>query len=332
MGHRPFEFLQAVAMLLVLSPSTLALGQEDTCSEDSDCAANQTCVEQTSAGCNGSTGDCASDDEECIKQESQNAAEDCWELKYYECVERWLLPCDVASDCGDGFECTAVQNCGCTGGTGASAGSDDGGVDSDEADSPTDAGTPSADSSGDEEEVSSGGVVSNCSCEPAGYGQCTLIPQICTSDSECPTGMTCDYTNEGCEDTPTEGGTPGGTGFEVDAGSDEGSQDSDEAAASSAQALCLQPVYCAPAGYAASVGGSQGDSGGETSNSGNENDEETAVDAGTGDDAPTSNADTDGTTTDDDSGCHIGGAAQGAMQTLWLGLPLLWMRRRRNHH
>jgi hypothetical protein len=71
------------------------------CLDDRDCAQGMVCAHQappvsTSAGC--------SPELVC------DAAAPHSELDISQCAPRWALPCEIASDCGDGFDCTPQES------------------------------------------------------------------------------------------------------------------------------------------------------------------------------------------------------------------------------
>jgi hypothetical protein len=93
------------------------------------------------------------------------------------CTPRYLLPCEAASDCGEGFNCEE-QMTGC-----ATAGSNGSGP------------TPS----GDAAPAPAGGAAGDpiepipaCSPQPTGVFQCVAKPLMCATAAQCPAGWTCE--------------------------------------------------------------------------------------------------------------------------------------------
>jgi uncharacterized protein (TIGR03382 family) len=100
------------------------------------------------------------------------------------CTPRHELPCEVASDCGGGFDCVPSSHWVCTGmgGAGSGAGGAAGAVGG-----PTD---PPADDPADDRDAGSEGDF-ECHEEPSGVSYCQLQELPCGSDADCPDGLLC---------------------------------------------------------------------------------------------------------------------------------------------
>lgn len=94
------------------------------------------------------------------------------------CTPRYLLPCEVASDCGDGFTCEA-QMTGC-----ATAGSNGSG--------PTPSGDAAPAPAGGAAGLPAPTPVPACSPQPTGVFQCVAKDLMCATAAQCPAGWTCE--------------------------------------------------------------------------------------------------------------------------------------------
>lgn len=145
------------------------------CRADADCASGMVCHEWTES-C--PTSDCAcAPGQKCACAESTP----CEPEKVSMCTPRYLLPCDVAADCGPGFSCEEAESCGCSGSGGSevppSPGSGAAPLPPSEGGAPSDAAAP---------------VPPDCSCEPSGVKQCLPQEIACDGDAACPAGWTCE--------------------------------------------------------------------------------------------------------------------------------------------
>ncbi|HTQ07979.1 MAG TPA: hypothetical protein VMI54_29200 [Polyangiaceae bacterium] len=162
------------------------------CTSDSDCADGMVCYTQTEEVCPTAPA--------CAKGQDCPQATDttCTTSTMSGCVPKYLLPCNVDADCGDGFTCEEEQECGCAGsasssssgagsaGTPAPAPAADGGAGdptpASNPDEPADAGAP----------MDAGTTPPpDCSCQPNGTKACNLKTVACNADSDCPSGFTC---------------------------------------------------------------------------------------------------------------------------------------------
>lgn len=120
------------------------------CGSDTDCAEYMACVSFPTQECPEQTPECTAGvtDDECA------ALWEAWRLQcvdseIQQCAPRWSLPCQEASDCGDGFECMPQEICtACRG-----------------------------DASNDRDVV--------CDCTTSDTGYCQAIEQACDDDGDC---------------------------------------------------------------------------------------------------------------------------------------------------
>lgn len=153
------------------------------CASDADCGAGLVCVSYE-VPCPGVAEPDCPPDMECGGGERE--ADDCEPTTASVCAPRWVLPCEAAADCGDGFACEPVEICGCSGG------------------SPTDPVDPDEPSSGggsDSEGGSSGSSGEGapppppeddaCECVPGDTNQCVPIEVACDDDADCADGWSC---------------------------------------------------------------------------------------------------------------------------------------------
>lgn len=97
------------------------------------------------------------------------------------CTPRYLLPCQSAADCGDGFTCEEqMSGCSSPGSNGASD-PVPGGADAAPAPAGGSAGVPS-------EPV----PVPACDPQPTGQFQCVVKPLTCNTTAQCPAGWSCE--------------------------------------------------------------------------------------------------------------------------------------------
>lgn len=151
------------------------------CTVDADCASGMVCHEWSRAGacetancaCSSAAPDCSCPDPVCEPPTIQKL-----------CTPRYVLPCEAAADCGDGFTCEEQQSCGCSGSDGS-------------APTPGRA-QPPAEGGGDSD-VPPAPLGPDCSCEPSGQLACVPTEIACTGDESCPDGWSC---AEVAEDAP----------------------------------------------------------------------------------------------------------------------------------
>jgi MYXO-CTERM domain-containing protein len=101
----------AVGALLVVSASN-ALAQASACASDAECGVGKVCAPGQLTECPDGQPTCESGetDEACISRIQEWRATNCEVTKDDYCFFKYQLPCEAASDCGDGFTCEA-QTC-----------------------------------------------------------------------------------------------------------------------------------------------------------------------------------------------------------------------------
>jgi hypothetical protein len=86
------------------------------CEADADCASGMVCVAYEAGVCSSGgaemvpSPDCAPDSPDCAPPPPAEEPE-CTTTTYHQCAPRYVLPCEVAADCGEGFECVDVEVC-----------------------------------------------------------------------------------------------------------------------------------------------------------------------------------------------------------------------------
>lgn len=175
-------------------PQTSMVCRPGPCSADADCADGMACADMQQTECDdvGVTPACA--DAECREEAAKG---ECTTTTIKQCLPRWALPCAVAADCGDGFDCKEQQSCSCSG----SSGSGSSGSPTPETRPSPPAGTGGASSSdpaapAPKPAPSGGGaepapMPEDCSCEPSGQLACEAIQVACTTDADCLNGWSC---------------------------------------------------------------------------------------------------------------------------------------------
>lgn len=139
------------------------------CSADSDCASGMVCHAYTQ-DCPPTDCACAPDVPNC-----GCGATACDPKTVSMCTPRYLLPCEEAADCGEGFSCEELVS-GCSSGA-SDPGS--GGADAAPAPSGGSAGVPAE-------------PAPTCYPEPTGAFQCVVKLLMCSSAAQCPAGWTCE--------------------------------------------------------------------------------------------------------------------------------------------
>lgn len=141
-----------------------------SCTTSADCSADEVCVSFTYETCSGSASACAPD-EQCT---SHDVDESCSTETESYCLPPYLAPCQIDSDCGEGFSCVEAQMCECSGGDAPSRGTD------------SDGSSESADS------ANADAGVDNCTCSGTGQFYCELNEQACAGDADCAGDLICD--------------------------------------------------------------------------------------------------------------------------------------------
>lgn len=183
-------------------PTTKYVCEPGPCTVDADCADGMVCHSSTSTTCSGSAPGCDPNTTDC--KQLPPATESCTFSMTSQCVPRYLLPCTVASDCGDGFTCEADQSCGCSGSTGSSSG----GIATPATNASAPAGSGAASSIAADPATGAGGTTgrttgttpssTQCTCTNTGTNSCRLQVIGCTQDTDCPSGFTCVDNSTNC--------------------------------------------------------------------------------------------------------------------------------------
>lgn len=145
------------------------------CTVDAECASGMVCHAWVQS-CPVTDCACAPDAPDC----GCGAAPACDPKSVSMCTPRYLLPCEAAADCGEGFTCEE-QMSGCS--TPGNNASDPvpGGADAAPAPAGGGAGVPS-------EPV----PVPACDPQPTGRFQCVVKPLTCSTAAQCPAGWSCE--------------------------------------------------------------------------------------------------------------------------------------------
>lgn len=194
-----------------------------TCTADSDCPDHMACQEQTGWQCSGGGmagtgaggaggvgGAAGAAGMEACGPDGCGEPPVCEEIPADSiCVARHQLPCETASDCGEGFNCieSFFFTCHGTAGSGGAAG----------AAGTSAAGAGGVSGMGDPGMPGNDGV---CEYVPSGYNYCDVQVLPCASDAECPAGLECvDYYVYGeCTGGAGMGGVGGAGGMEAPGG------------------------------------------------------------------------------------------------------------------
>lgn len=156
------------------------------CSSDADCDSGMTCYSREETECTGGSpprpddGDGAEDGGAA----ETPSPEECTTTTVSQCAPNWALPCETATNCGPGFTCEELEECGCTGSEGRPGPDAPPTPETDTAPAPT----PGA-----------------CECEPTGEFACRLIVTACTTDDDCAEGFTCIDNREGTCSSSSDG-------------------------------------------------------------------------------------------------------------------------------
>jgi hypothetical protein len=152
------------------------------CMSDADCAEGMVCHTSTST-CPSTDCACPSDVPDC-KCDPLPA---CEPETISMCTPRYVLPCEAAVDCGEGFRCEEQQSCGCSGSAGGAEGRP--APDADFAPLPPE--NAGGQSSGEAPAEPTDPLPPDCSCEPSGVFACVPQEIVCDDASDCPTGWIC---------------------------------------------------------------------------------------------------------------------------------------------
>jgi hypothetical protein len=142
------------------------------CESNADCADGMVCFDFPTSCADTA---CSSEDPDC-----GSAVPACDPQSNKMCAPRYVLPCQQAADCGEGFTCEPQLSCGCSGSSGEAS-----------EPQPGSAPTPAAGAA----------PAPDCACEPTGELRCIAKEITCTMATDCPVGWTC-VPEGSSEDTP----------------------------------------------------------------------------------------------------------------------------------
>jgi MYXO-CTERM domain-containing protein len=159
-------------------PETYSECVPGPCTSDADCADGLVCLTETFSECTATDIKCAPGTE-CIPPDPV-----CVDRSVSLCAPKWVGPCAVDSDCGEGFTCVQGEMCECSGGAAA----------------------PAPPPDGDPAPVPDPVPEETCECYPTGQTHCEVIDVICETDADCPADWTCmEGAAETCAATPDGG-------------------------------------------------------------------------------------------------------------------------------
>jgi hypothetical protein len=157
------------------------------CMTDSDCATGMVCHERSTGTCAVAPSGPCSSDMKCPPP----APTICTETVEHICIPRYVLPCEQASDCGDGFTCEPQSVCGCSAGSSGTAGAGAAGNPVPSTPTPP----PAMDAGAAEPQADRAFAPAppppDCTCKPTDEKYCKVIEVVCRADSDCPKTFTC---------------------------------------------------------------------------------------------------------------------------------------------
>jgi MYXO-CTERM domain-containing protein len=148
----------------ICSPQTVSQCVPLPCTSDGDCASGMVCFTQTSQDCSEETTPACPPGGKCAPPDP-TPSPTCTTTTTRSCVPKYMLPCKVASDCGDGFTCDPDEVGTCSGG--GSVPSEDGG--------PVPLPEPTV-----------------CNTMTLSTSHCSAKTVSCSSASDCPSDWTCE--------------------------------------------------------------------------------------------------------------------------------------------
>lgn len=159
------------------------------CTGDTDCADGMVCLTETHQQCSGAAVACQKG-QECPEPEPA----ECNTVTESECVPKYLAPCALDADCGEGFACVQGQECGCSTSAGSSgspeANTADAGAAISGSGTDGNAGSAQPDPAADAD-AGNTPTSSDCGCKPSGRFRCKMKEITCDTDAGCPSGWTC---------------------------------------------------------------------------------------------------------------------------------------------
>lgn len=181
----------------VFSISSGAVGvHAQSCEKNEDCGDHMVCYEHKSTQCaGGATAPSCGPNEKCAPAEP--APEICSESTEKSCIPRYVLPCEAASDCGDGFDCEPDLECTCSGSGGSAPDAPQASVDAGAGKAafapvppPLDGGV-APDAGSIDGGSTDAGAPPACECHPLETKHCAAKIIKCQADAECPSDFSC---------------------------------------------------------------------------------------------------------------------------------------------
>lgn len=162
------------------------------CSSDADCGEYMVCGTFTNGCATVDVAECPPDTEcEPVKPEP------CEETQFSQCTPKWELPCEVAADCGEGFDCKPIESCSCSGSAGSEGGGS-AGAPAPAVDGGTADGTEPAADPATSELVAPDRLPADCTCEPTDESYCAVQETECATAADCPADWTCEAYAQDC--------------------------------------------------------------------------------------------------------------------------------------
>ena len=302
------------------SSSEVILGcVQKPCESDADCGGDLVCITETWEMCAptvAATPPCDPDDAECDEDVEEFAPEEpeCETQSESYCAPKYMAPCEMDADCGEGFSCVEEEMCACEStdvedtAIEPAFGEEEGGDGEDASD-----GMPIDEDEGEEDEEED----SDCSCEFTGNMICEPDDLPCSTDAECtiegwvcfqaPSKGACFFDEETgeevCEEVSSEGQC-----LPADWHSGSSMGISGEVERNAAAAADPNPEDASDANTSAPASGGTGEAGSE--------------------DETQSDADPANESAEDEGGCQGAPSSQGGLMLLMLMAATALLRRR----
>lgn len=170
------------------------------CEVDADCGGDLKCIEYVDDLCGPTPismgapepmpavppGAPCREGEDCDSPSDGPSTEDCEPIVTNLCGPKWLAPCELDADCGDGFTCVEEEDCACedSADSSISAGSmgSEGGLPSRD---PDGGAPPQRDEDFSEDRSEGSDDDDSCSCVGTGTFSCELIEESCSDNADC---------------------------------------------------------------------------------------------------------------------------------------------------
>lgn len=112
-------------------------------------------------------------------------------VEYKQCTPPSELPCEVNTDCGEGYDCVPAVSCGCGSTPAPSPGQPAPDAPPSDLAAPPPGELPLPPDQGGGGGGSQPNPPDDCTCEPSGTNYCQMQQLNCDTDSDCPTDWTC---------------------------------------------------------------------------------------------------------------------------------------------